>query len=81
MPLAEDTIAALGSLQSVNFKGVGPGGADIYNVKFERGSLEWRIFSGCRREDRDAVLPSVALKIGSVPSIYGRLLFEVLLPH
>jgi hypothetical protein len=44
MPQAEDTIAALGSLQSVNFKGVGPGGADIYNVKFERGSLEWRIF-------------------------------------
>jgi hypothetical protein len=44
MPQAEDTIAALGSLQSVNFKGVGPGGADIYDVKFERGSLEWRIF-------------------------------------
>jgi hypothetical protein len=44
MPHIEDMIAALGSLQSVGFKGVGPGGADIYNLKFEHGSLEWRIF-------------------------------------
>jgi hypothetical protein len=27
----------------VTFKGVGPGGADIYEVKFEHGSTEWRI--------------------------------------
>jgi serine-type D-Ala-D-Ala carboxypeptidase/endopeptidase len=44
MPHIEAMIAALGSLQSVGFKGVGPGGADIYNLKFEHGSLEWRIF-------------------------------------
>jgi hypothetical protein len=44
MPRIEDMIAALGSLQSASFKGVGPGGADIYNLKFERGTLEWRIF-------------------------------------
>jgi hypothetical protein len=44
MPHAEDIIASLGALQSVVFKGVGPGGADIYNLKFEHGSLEWRIF-------------------------------------
>jgi hypothetical protein len=25
------------------FKGVGPGGADIYEVKFAHGSMEWRI--------------------------------------
>ncbi len=36
-------IAELGALQSVAFKGVGPGGADIYQVKFEKGALEYRI--------------------------------------
>jgi hypothetical protein len=25
------------------FRTVGPGGADIYNVSFERGQVEWRI--------------------------------------
>jgi hypothetical protein len=44
MPHIEDLIAGLGSLQSVDFKGVGPGGPDLYNLKFEHGSLEWRIF-------------------------------------
>jgi hypothetical protein len=44
MPHVEDLIASLGSLQSVVFKSVGPGGADIYNLKFEHGALEWRIF-------------------------------------
>lgn len=44
MPHIEDLIAGLGALQSVDFKSVGPGGADIYNLKFEHGSLEWRIF-------------------------------------
>jgi D-alanyl-D-alanine-carboxypeptidase/D-alanyl-D-alanine-endopeptidase len=44
IPHAEQVIAGLGALQSVTFKSVGPGGADIYEVKFEHGSLEWRIF-------------------------------------
>jgi hypothetical protein len=44
MPYAEDLVAGLGTLKAVEFKSVGPGGADIYTVKFERGSLEWRIF-------------------------------------
>jgi serine-type D-Ala-D-Ala carboxypeptidase/endopeptidase len=44
MPHAEELIAGLGALEAVDFKSVGPGGADIYNVKFEHGSLEWRIF-------------------------------------
>ena len=34
----------LGALQSITFKGVGPGGADIYQVKFEKGSLDYRIW-------------------------------------
>ncbi len=33
----------LGSLQSVTFKGVEPSGYDLYNVKFEHGSLDWHI--------------------------------------
>ena len=36
-------IEQLGAVESVTFKGVGPGGADIYSVKFEHGSTEWRI--------------------------------------
>jgi CubicO group peptidase (beta-lactamase class C family) len=42
----QSMITGLGALQSVNFKGVGPGGADIYQVKFEKGSLEYRIWLG-----------------------------------
>jgi hypothetical protein len=38
------TLAPLGALQSLTFKGVGPGGADIYTVKFENGTLEYRIW-------------------------------------
>ncbi len=44
MPHAEEQVASLGALQSVEFKGVGPGGADIYRLKFEHGLIEWRIF-------------------------------------
>lgn len=37
-------IVKLGALQSVTFKGVGPGGADIYTVTFAGGAQEWRIW-------------------------------------
>jgi serine-type D-Ala-D-Ala carboxypeptidase/endopeptidase len=36
-------VASLGSLQSVAFKGVGPGGADIYELRFDNGLVDWRI--------------------------------------
>jgi hypothetical protein len=36
-------ILQLGVVQSLTFKGVGPGGRDIYEVKFENGLTEWRI--------------------------------------
>jgi D-alanyl-D-alanine carboxypeptidase len=55
-PLAEATrrqadgikaaLTQLGPLKSVTFQSVGPGGADIYLVAFENGSLEWRILLG-----------------------------------
>jgi hypothetical protein len=33
-----------GLVRSASFKGVGPGGADIYDVVFENGAMtEWRI--------------------------------------
>jgi CubicO group peptidase (beta-lactamase class C family) len=38
------TIAQLGALQSLTFKGVGPAGPNIYLATFENGSLEWRIW-------------------------------------
>jgi CubicO group peptidase (beta-lactamase class C family) len=46
LPQLQSSIVALGALQSVTFKGVGPGGADIYTCKFENGSIEYRIWLG-----------------------------------
>jgi hypothetical protein len=43
LPQLKAALAQLGGLQSVTFTGVGPGGADIYQVKFEHGTTEWRI--------------------------------------
>jgi CubicO group peptidase (beta-lactamase class C family) len=43
LPNLKETILQLGTLNSVTFKGVGPGGRDIYEVKFEKGLTEWRI--------------------------------------
>jgi CubicO group peptidase (beta-lactamase class C family) len=38
------SLAQLGALQSLAFKGVGPGGADIYTAKFANGTMEYRIW-------------------------------------
>ena len=43
LPQLKIIIGQLGALESVTFRGVGPGGADIYEVKFEHGLTEWRI--------------------------------------
>ncbi len=40
----EATIAKLGALRSLLFKGVGPAGPNIYLATFEKGSLEWRVW-------------------------------------
>jgi serine-type D-Ala-D-Ala carboxypeptidase/endopeptidase len=40
---SEGLVGSLGALQTVAFKGVGPGGADIYELKFEDGMVDWRI--------------------------------------
>jgi CubicO group peptidase (beta-lactamase class C family) len=44
LPTMQPALAKLGAVQSVAFKGVGPGGADIYEVKFANGAQEWRIW-------------------------------------
>jgi len=46
LPQIQSMISALGPLQSISFKGVGPGGADIYQLKFEKGSLDYRVWLG-----------------------------------
>jgi hypothetical protein len=46
LPQLQSMITDMGALQSVTFKGVGPGGADIYQLKFEKGSLDYRIWLG-----------------------------------
>jgi hypothetical protein len=42
-PVSSQIISGLGPFKSMNFRNVGPGGADIYDVTFERGHVEWRI--------------------------------------
>jgi len=46
LPQTQSMITGMGTLQSVLFKGVGPGGADIYQVNFAKGSLDYRIWLG-----------------------------------
>lgn len=46
LPQLQSMIAGMGALQSVIFKAVGPGGADIYQVNFEKGSLDYRVWLG-----------------------------------
>jgi hypothetical protein len=41
--VTDGLIAGLGALQTLTFKGVGPGGADMYEIKFDGGSIDWRI--------------------------------------
>jgi len=44
LPGLQSGIKELGAVQSVTFKSVGPAGPDIYQVKYEKGSQEWRIW-------------------------------------
>ena len=38
------TLAKLGALQSLTFTRVGPSGPSIYQTRFEKGAMEWRIW-------------------------------------
>jgi hypothetical protein len=43
LPEIQSVLVALGAPESIFFRGVGPGGNDIYGVKFAHGSAEFRI--------------------------------------
>lgn len=40
---SQATFVALGAVESIFFRGVGPGGYDIYGAKFENGTAEFRL--------------------------------------
>jgi hypothetical protein len=44
LPQLQAGASALGAIQSLTFKSVGPAGPDIYEVRFEKGAQEWRIW-------------------------------------
>lgn len=44
LPQLRSMLVELGAVQAVTFKNVGPAGPDIYQVKLEKGSLEYRIW-------------------------------------
>src|SRR5882757_4235815 len=48
-------LKALGAVESIFFRGVGPGGYDIYGVKFSNGSAEVRLLLGADGKVDDVV--------------------------
>lgn len=46
LPDLQPEISKLGAIQSITFQKVGPAGADIYLIQFEKGALEGRILLG-----------------------------------
>lgn len=46
---------ALGAVESIFFRGVGPGGYDIYGVKFANGSAEFRLLLGADGKAEDVI--------------------------
>ena len=46
---------ALGAVESIFFRGVGPGGYDIYGVKFANGSAEFRLLLGADGKADDVI--------------------------
>jgi len=43
LPQIQSLLTPPGAPQSLQFKGVGPAGADIYEVTFEHGTVPWKI--------------------------------------
>src|SRR5438876_7350193 len=46
---------ALGAVESIFFRGVGPGGYDIYGVKFAKGFAEFRFLLGADGKAEDVL--------------------------
>jgi BlaR1 peptidase M56 len=49
------TLVALGKVESIFFRGVGPGGYDIYGVKFSNGVAEFRLLLGAGGKVDDVI--------------------------
>ena len=43
LPQIQSAAPQLGALQSMSFSAVGPGGSDIYDVRFENGSARFSL--------------------------------------
>jgi hypothetical protein len=56
LPEIQSVLGALGTPESIFFRGVGPGGNDIYGVKFSNGSGEFRIDLAADGTIRDALV-------------------------
>ena len=70
LPRLQSMVVAMGALQSVIFKGVGPGGADIYQVNFEKGSIDYRIWLGAEGKAESANLRTSEYPAPIVPAIH-----------
>ncbi|MFX4481904.1 hypothetical protein ABTA99_19740, partial [Acinetobacter baumannii] len=51
----EAQLNAFGVVESIFFRGVGPGGYDIYGVKFAKGSAEFRVLLGLDGKADDVI--------------------------
>jgi beta-lactamase regulating signal transducer with metallopeptidase domain len=51
----QSILNTLGEVESIFFRGVGPGGYDIYGVKFSKGLAEFRILLGADSKVDDAI--------------------------
>jgi hypothetical protein len=51
----EATLKAFGAVESIYFRGVGPGGYDIYGVKFAKGFAEFRFLLGADGKAEDVI--------------------------
>jgi beta-lactamase regulating signal transducer with metallopeptidase domain len=51
----QTTLLSLGKVESIFFRGVGPGGYDIYGVKFANGSAEFRVLLGADDKVEDVL--------------------------
>jgi hypothetical protein len=55
LPQMEPMLKALGAVETIFFRGVGPGGYDIYGVKFANGSAEVRLIMGADGKVDDVI--------------------------
>ena len=54
-PQTQSMFKALGAVESIFFRGVGPGGYDIYGVKFANGFAEFRLLLGADGKADDVI--------------------------